>query len=150
MNERREKDWKLMYQRKNKLHRAKQLGFLYPVASDKRETTQELNLLFVCSRNQWRSPTAEKIYGDKPLINARSAGTSPHARRRIAAMDIKWADIIFVMEEKHRAKIVSSFPGDTRFKEIVVLEIEDSYPYMDPELIARIVSGVEEILKTRQ
>jgi len=150
MKEKREKKWKLMYQRKNKVSRAKQLGFVYPVRVDKRETTQELNLLFVCSQNKWRSPTAEKIYGSKPLINARSAGTCLNARHLISSPDIKWADIIFVMEEKHRTKILSAFPSDTRFKEIVVLGIEDAYKYMDDDLVVRISSAVDAYLKSKE
>jgi predicted protein tyrosine phosphatase len=35
-----------------------------------------LNALFVCSRNEWRSPTAEAIYRRFPGVNARSTGTS--------------------------------------------------------------------------
>jgi protein-tyrosine-phosphatase len=33
------------------------------------------NLLFICSRNQWRSPTAEAIWRRRPGFNVRSAGT---------------------------------------------------------------------------
>ena len=67
------------------------------------------NLLFICSRNQWRSPTAEEIWRRKPQYNARSAGTSPKARRTVSSSDIRWADIIFVMESKHRNRLVSEF-----------------------------------------
>lgn len=66
-------------------------------------------LLFVCSRNQWRSPTGEQVWRRQPGIQARSAGTSPNARRKICAADISWADVIFVMEKKaqepHRRRV---------------------------------------------
>lgn len=59
------------------------------------------NFLFVCSRNQWRSPTAEKVFKQKGY-SARSAGTSPNAKNTISVADINWADLIFVMEKSIR------------------------------------------------
>jgi len=56
------------------------------------------NALFICSRNQWRSPTAEQIFRKHPLISVRSGGTSPNSRRKVSADDIHWANVIFVME----------------------------------------------------
>ena len=38
------------------------------------------NLLFICSKNQWRSPTAEIMFKGHQLHTARSAGTSDKAR----------------------------------------------------------------------
>jgi len=64
------------------------------------------NLLFICSRNQWRSPTAEKIYKKKGY-SARSAGTSPNANKTMSVPDIRWADLIFVMEKKHKNRIIA-------------------------------------------
>ena len=54
-----------------------------------------MNILFICSRNQWRSPTAEAIYKNKNGIEARSAGTEPSARIKVTAKIIAWADVIF-------------------------------------------------------
>ncbi len=62
---------------------------------------EPLNVLFVCSRNQWRSPTAEKLWRNHPGLRVRSAGTSPNARRHVSASDLHWADAIVVMEGKH-------------------------------------------------
>jgi predicted protein tyrosine phosphatase len=152
VKEKREKNWKDIYQRKNKLPRAKQLGFVYPVSKDAKEIkkmhqlTEAINLLFVCSRNQWRSPTAEKIYKNKPMINVRSAGTSPSARRSLSSADIQWADIIFVMETKHQSKILADFPGESKHKKIIVMGIEDNYQYMDEELIEEITYCVDAVI----
>jgi len=55
-------------------------------------------VLFVCSRNQWRSPTAEAIYRNHPLVEALSAGVSSSARRRVSAKLLQLADLILVME----------------------------------------------------
>lgn len=93
------------------------------------------NFLFICSRNQWRSPTAERIFARGYGINTRSAGTSHHAKHTINAQDIVWADTIFVMEEKHKQRISADFPRQCQFKSIVVLDIPDDYQYMDSELI---------------
>ncbi len=65
-------------------------------------------LLFICSRNQWRSPTAEKIYSQKGY-SVRSAGTSPNAKKTVIVNDIRWATHIFVMEKKHKQRLVSKF-----------------------------------------
>jgi len=68
-----------------------------------------MNLLFICSRNQWRSPTAETIYKKVQGINARSAGTEPSARTRVSEQLLVWADMIFVMEHKHKTRLKNSF-----------------------------------------
>lgn len=94
-----------------------------------------MNLLFVCSRNQWRSPTAEEIYKNNPGYQARSAGTEAGARIKLTAKLVGWADIIFVMEKKHKQRITEKFPDEARQSEIIVLDISDDYPYMDQELV---------------
>jgi predicted protein tyrosine phosphatase len=94
-----------------------------------------MNLLFVCSRNQWRSPTAEAIFKDHAFYKVRSAGTEPSARIRLSQKQLDWADHIFVMEKKHKQRILEKF---TIEKDIIVLDIEDDYRYMDPELIESI------------
>ncbi|WP_396271249.1 hypothetical protein [Ideonella sp.] len=43
----------------------------------------KINVLFVCSRNQWRSPTAEQLFRRHPHLNARSGGTSPKAKHPV-------------------------------------------------------------------
>ena len=102
-----------------------------------------MNLLFICSRNQWRSPTAEAIFKNSAAHNARSAGTSDSARIKVNEAMLHWADIIFVMEKKHRQIIKSKFEVD---KNIIVLDIPDEYQYMDEELIDIIKSAVADYL----
>lgn len=53
--------------------------------------------LFRCSRNQWRSPTAEAVDQNDPRVEARSAGVSAAARRRVTEKLLLWADRVFVM-----------------------------------------------------
>jgi predicted protein tyrosine phosphatase len=94
-----------------------------------------VNLLFVCSRNQWRSPTAEAIYKDHQIYTAKSAGTAHSARIRITAKLILWADLVFAMEKRHKDQLLERFPSETAGKPIIVLDITDDYDFMDPELI---------------
>ena len=37
------------------------------------------NLLFLCSRNRLRSPTAERVFADWPGVETASAGLAPDA-----------------------------------------------------------------------
>lgn len=94
-----------------------------------------LNLLFICSKNKWRSPTAETIYRKDNRVNVRSAGTSDKARKTVSFSDIEWADIIFVMEKKHKAMLERKFSGCFSGKRGIVLDIPDDYQYMDEELV---------------
>jgi predicted protein tyrosine phosphatase len=149
----REKNWKHLYLRSAKLARAKQLGTEYPrvVESELIGTTiragdTRLNVLFVCSRNQWRSPTAEKVWRKNPKLSVRSAGTSPNARRHVSPGDIAWAEIIFVMEEKHKSRLVAAYRGLLEYKPLHVLGIPDEYKFMDPELVEEIERSVGAIL----
>lgn len=105
------------------------------------------NVLFICSRNQWRSPTAEQLWRRHPLVSARSAGTSPNARHRVSIDDIEWADVILVMEEKHKSRLMAEFSRMLAHKPVHVLDIPDEYKYMDPELIEELQRSVGSILE---
>jgi len=100
------------------------------------------NLLFICSRNQWRSPTAEQVWRKHPDINARSAGTSPKARKTVSSSDIRWADIIFVMEQKHKNRLKAEFTRMLDHKPLHVLDIPDEFKYMDEELVKELEISV--------
>ncbi len=105
-----------------------------------------MNILFVCSRNQWRSPTAEAIYKDYTDLNVKSAGTEPSARIKLNAKNILWADLIFVMEKKHRQRMFEKFPNEISEKQIIVLDIPDEYKFMDSELIEEIEAKVKQYI----
>ena len=72
-----------------------------------------LKLLFLCSRNQWRSPTAEALYQNDPRVEVQSAGLSPSARRRVTEKLLLWADLILVMETEHKRRLADRFPDAT-------------------------------------
>jgi predicted protein tyrosine phosphatase len=105
-----------------------------------------MNILFVCSRNNWRSPTAEEIYKNTQGIKVKSAGTEPSARIKITGKLIDWADTIFVMEKRHKQRLIDKFPDSIVDKTIFILEIPDEYKYMDGELIESIKTAVSSYL----
>lgn len=92
-------------------------------------------LLFVCSKNKWRSLTAEKILDGANGYDVRSAGTEKDARIKVTAGHIGWADMIFVMEKKHRRRLEAKFSDSLAGKEIICLNIPDDYKFMDHALI---------------
>jgi predicted protein tyrosine phosphatase len=154
----RAKKWKEIYTRSEKVARARKLGFEYPrdkldgegeyaarkggaLRSAAIERLQGLpetapaKLLFVCSKNQWRSPTAERVLGALGRFQTRSAGTSQGARHPVTREDIAWADAILAMEEKHSQRLRAEFSRALLGKPLCVLDIPDEYKYMDADLV---------------
>lgn len=60
----------------------------------------------------------------------------------ISSEDIRWADIIFVMEKKYRSRLVAKFSRVLGRKSIHVLDIPDEYKYMDKELVMELEARV--------
>jgi predicted protein tyrosine phosphatase len=104
------------------------------------------NLLFICSKNQWRSPTAEALFKNHALHKARSAGTSDRARIKVNSKLVVWAHVVFVMERKHKQLLKQRFDDDLAGKSIIVLDIEDVYQFNDPELIGILNIALQEYL----
>lgn len=94
------------------------------------------NILFVCSQNRLRSPTAEQVFADWPGIETSSAGTNNDAENPLSAELIEWADIVFVMEKVHRSKVQTRYRSALRGKRVICLDIPDNYTFMDPALVA--------------
>lgn len=105
-----------------------------------------VHILFVCSRNKWRSRTAETIFKDSQDFDVKSAGTEPSARIKESSKLIEWADLIFAMEKKHKQRLIENFPLLTADKQIILLDIPDEYQYMDNELIDIIKTSVSSYL----
>lgn len=94
-----------------------------------------MNLLFVCSRNRLRSPTAEVVFGALPGVSALSAGTAPDAEEPVTPELLEWADVVFVMEAHHRRQLAARFGPQLRGKRLVNLDIADDYDFMAPQLV---------------
>ncbi|MEK7780626.1 MAG: protein tyrosine phosphatase [Verrucomicrobiota bacterium] len=109
--------------------------------------SQLRKLLFVCSRNRWRSPTAEQIFNGVDGIQARSAGTEAGARIKVTAGHIGWADLVFVMEKKHLRRLCEKFADELADKRVICLNIQDDYQFMQPELVTLLQSAVTPYLE---
>lgn len=72
------------------------------------------------------------------------SGKSPHA---ISSSDIEWADLILVMENKYKGRLLGLF-RDLHLPSIKSLDIPDEYEYMNEELVELIKSGVEHHIKS--
>ena len=94
-----------------------------------------MKILFVCSANIDRSPTAEEIYSGRYDMEVKSAGVADYATTPITLELIQWADIILCMEKKHKQKITKMFPDTVTNKVIDFLDVPDLYDYMNENLI---------------
>ena len=92
-------------------------------------------VLFICSQNRLRSPTAEQVFSSHPGLEVVSAGLNHDAENPLTSELLEWAEIIFVMEKAHRNKLSSKFRPYLNDKKIVCLDIPDEYEFMDPLLI---------------
>lgn len=105
-----------------------------------------MRILFLCSRNQRRSPTGEEVYRNDPRVSVQSAGVSKSARRTVTKKLLLWADLVLVMEHDHKWRVREEFPALEGKIRIEVLDIPDDYRFMDPELIVLIRGRVEPLL----
>ena len=103
-------------------------------------------ILFVCTGNLDRSPTAEDLFKGREGFQVKSAGTHVHARRRVSPSLLAWADKIFVMERAHEEAILQLKP-DVEHK-ITVLGIPDSYLRGDPKLVDLLRAKLSKHLNT--
>jgi predicted protein tyrosine phosphatase len=103
-------------------------------------------LLFVCSRNKLRSPTAEQVFSTWKGIEVASAGLAADAETPLTADLVEWADIIFVMEKAHRSKLSAQFKGSLNGQRIVCLNVPDRYAFMEPALVSLLTKRVPKFL----
>ena len=94
-----------------------------------------MNLLFVCSRARRRSATAEAVFAGVAGCAAMAAGTAPDADEPVTADHLDWADVVFVMQEVHRARLNRTLSSALRGKRVVCLGIPDDYDFMDTALV---------------
>ena len=105
-----------------------------------------VNVLFVCSANRLRSPTAEQVFSTWPGVETDSAGISSGATVMLSSEQVDWADIIFVMEKAHRNKLSHKFRPHLKGKRVVCLDIPDDYEFMDPALVRILENRVSRFL----
>jgi predicted protein tyrosine phosphatase len=104
------------------------------------------HLLFVCSRNKLRSPTAEEVFSTLPGFEVASAGLDNDADTPLTPELVAWAQIIFVMEKTHRSKLKASFGPQLNGQRVICLDIPDRFKFMDPDLVRILKQKVPKFL----
>jgi len=105
------------------------------------------HVLFLCSRNRLRSPTAEQVFSAWPDVETDSAGLADDADVSLSGEQLEWADLIVVMEPSHRRRLMQRHRGYLKGKHVVVLDIPDNYAFMQPELIELLLRKVGPLLR---
>jgi predicted protein tyrosine phosphatase len=104
-------------------------------------------VLFVCSRNRLRSPTAEQVFAHDANLEVASAGLNHDADSPMTADLAEWADIVFVMEKAHRVRLARRFGDHLKGARVVCLDIPDVYGFMEAELVAVLKARVPQHLR---
>lgn len=104
-------------------------------------------ILFLCSMNRLRSPTAERVFACVPGLDVRSAGLDDGAECRCEVDDLQWADLIVVMEDRHRRMLGRQFGSALRGRKAIVLGIPDQYEVMQRELVDLLLAKVPQFLR---
>ena len=106
-----------------------------------------MKILFVCSENRLRSPTAEEVFSEYPGVEAIGCGTNSDAETPLSGDLVEWADAILVMEKAHRNKVAKKYKDLLKGKKLACLEIPDNYERMQPELVALLKSKVPRFVR---
>ena len=101
-------------------------------------------ILFICSRNRRRSFTAEKMFAGEFGWEVRSAGTEEGARIKVTEGHLGWADVIVVMEKRHKERLRQRFVEAMEGKSCICLFIPDEYELMEPALVDLVQKKMQE------
>jgi predicted protein tyrosine phosphatase len=107
---------------------------------------RRIHALFVCSFGRMRSLTAEHVFATREDLHVAAAGVNAGAEHPVTTTLLHWADIIFVMEDVHRSKLIEKFPEAVKGRQIVSLGIPDRYEYLDPQLVRLLKTKVSNVL----
>ncbi|MBN3804933.1 phosphotyrosine protein phosphatase [Paraburkholderia sp. Ac-20336] len=108
-----------------------------------------IRALFVCGKNRLRSPTAEQVFASWPGVETDSAGLAADADVLLSPEQLRWADVVFVMEKTHRARLAAKFRACLNGKKVVCLDIPDHYALMQPELVALLEQKAGKFLRAK-
>jgi predicted protein tyrosine phosphatase len=108
-----------------------------------------MRALFICSKNRLRSPTAEQVFASWPNVETDSAGLGADADVSLSPEQLRWADIVFVMEKAHRARLSAKFRACLNGKKVICLDIPDDYAFMQPELVALLEQKAGKFLRQK-
>ena len=99
--------------------------------------------LFICGKARIRSPTAADFARERWGIETDFAGLSNDADEKLSQEQIAWADVIFVMQRRQRARLNALFGPALRGRKLVVLDVPDRFGYMDDDLVALLEQRLE-------
>ena len=103
-----------------------------------------MNILFICNRGENRSKTAVQLFSGS--FKTDSAGL--YSGTPVTETQLTQADVIVVMEDRHRTEIGHRFPSIYLQKRILVLGILDIYRYGQPELVRLLKVRMNELLES--
>ncbi|QWT20872.1 low molecular weight protein tyrosine phosphatase family protein [Bacillus sp. NP157] len=106
-------------------------------------------VLFLCGKNRLRSPTAEQVFSAWPGIETDSAGVNRDADVPVSMEQVRWAELIVVMEKAHLAKLRRGFKAGLGKARVVCVDIPDDYGFMQDELVALLEARVGPLLTGR-
>ena len=97
-------------------------------------------VLFVCSAGLLRSATGATV-GSQLGLNTRNCGSERYALIPLSANLIAWAQKIYFVNEQNLQSALITFENDDAMLDMLeakstTLDIEDSFDYMHPELVA--------------
>ena len=97
-------------------------------------------VLFVCSAGLLRSATGATV-GSQLGLNTRNCGSEHYALIPLSANLIAWAQKIYFVNEYNLNSAIRTFEDDESITDellgkMEVLDIEDRFDYMHPELVA--------------
>ncbi len=93
-------------------------------------------VLFICSRNRLRSPSAERLFANWPGVETDSAGLAADAETPQEQEQLEWATLVVVMERRHRRALLRRHAAAMKGKRLVCLDIPDDYAYMQAGIAA--------------
>jgi|JFJP01.1.fsa_nt_gi predicted protein tyrosine phosphatase len=99
-----------------------------------KNTKNKVKLLFVCSQNRLRSPTAEILF-DNERFETDSAGLNEDANQLITVDLLLWSDIIFCMEKSHKKKLSKLLKHYNIDRQLICLNIPDEFEFLESGLI---------------
>ena len=94
-----------------------------------------------------RSPTAEQVFASWPGVETDSAGLHSSAKVLLSREQIAWADLIVVMEQRHRTQLSKGYRAHLKGKRVVCIDVPDKFAFMDPTLVAQLEAKVGPYLR---
>lgn len=82
-----------------------------------------------------------------PVSKPTPQGSAQMPTSPLSPEQLAWAEIIFVMEKVHKARLSSRFKRHLNGKRVVCLDIPDEYAFMQPELVRLLEAKAGRFLK---